>query len=375
MQVRAAVVASVYRKSLRLTSTSRQKKYQGEVVNLMSNDTQRLMDLCPNFHLIWSAPFQIIVALVLLVLTIGSAAFVGFGIMILLIPLQGLIAARLGKLRKTLLDWTDTRIKLMNEVLQGIRVIKFYAWEQNFADAINGVRASEVVVLRSQAFWRSFIGFFLIVSPVFVSTATFVVYSLNGNLLTPEIIFPSLAYFNLLRFPLTFMPVLIIAVVEAKISVNRLWEFLTSEEIEDVPFQKIGKPYLRVSKGTFVYDTKNLARPILKDFDFHVNDGELVMVVGQVGSGKTSLVNVFTGGIQRMSGTVEVNGTLAYAAQQAWILNQSVRDNILFGFPYDENHYRQTIHAACLQKDLAMLPVRSPPSPLSDTAKKFPFFQ
>lgn len=187
--------------------------------------------------------------------------------------------------------------------------------------------------------------------------ATFVVYSLNGHELTPEVIFPSLAYFNLLRFPLTFMPVLIIAVVEAKISVNRLWEFLTSEENEEIPFQRIGKPYLRINQGTFAFDTTNLARPTLKDITLQVNDGELVMVVGQVGSGKSSIISAFTGGIQRISGSLEVNGSIAYAAQQAWIMNQSVKDNILFGLPYDENYYRETIHAACLKQDLAMLPV------------------
>lgn len=120
-QVRTVIISSVYRKSLRLSGPSRQKKTQGEIVNMQSNDAQRLMDLCPNFHLIWSAPLQIIAALYLLYTALGSAALVGVGLMIMLIPLQGFIAARLGRLRKQLLFHTDHRVKIINEIIQGIR--------------------------------------------------------------------------------------------------------------------------------------------------------------------------------------------------------------------------------------------------------------
>lgn len=241
MQVRAAVVSAVYRKSLRLSPASRNFKTQGEIVNMQSNDSQRLMDVCPNFHLIWSSPLQITLALVLLVYTLGPSAFVGMGVMILLIPVQGIIAARLGSLRKNLLVQTDKRVKIVNEILQGIRVIKYYAWESRFADTVKDIRSKEMDILTSQAIMRAFLGFFLLASPVFVSMATFAVYASSGQALTPDVIFPALAYFNLLRFPLTFMPILVIALVECRVAVNRLWSFLMLEELEVAPPARTGK--------------------------------------------------------------------------------------------------------------------------------------
>jgi len=161
-------------------------------------------------------------------MTLGTSALVGLGVMIILVPAQGFIASRLGRLRHALLAKTDQRVRIVNEILQGIRVIKYYAWEGRFAETVEDIRTKEVKILTSQATFRYFLSvistilcllcsvpsaimvFFLVASPVFVSMATFGVFAGLGNVLTPEIIFPALAYFNLLRFPMTFMPMLVI---------------------------------------------------------------------------------------------------------------------------------------------------------------------
>jgi ABC-type multidrug transport system fused ATPase/permease subunit len=252
VRVRSGVIASVYRKALTLSNKSRRTKTVGEIVNLMSVDAQRFMDLVTYIHMLWSAPLQIVLALVFLYMSMGPSIFAGFIVMILLIPLNALMAFISQKFQVKQMIKKDARIKLVNEVLNGIKVIKLYAWEIPFKRLIMGVRQEEINVLRASAYlnagfsftWTcapfmvklyifSMFTFSACPAPIQVALATFAVYSLiPGNVLTADKAFVALSLFNILRFPLSMLPMLISSLVEASVSVKRLGEFLKGEELD-----------------------------------------------------------------------------------------------------------------------------------------------
>jgi ABC-type multidrug transport system fused ATPase/permease subunit len=233
MRIRSGVIAAVYRKALTLSNKSRRTKTVGEIVNLMSVDAQRFMDLVTYIHMLWSAPLQIVLALVFLYMSMGPSIFAGFIVMILLIPLNALMAFISQKFQVKQMIKKDARIKLVNEVLNGIKVIKLYAWEIPFKRLIMGVRQEEINVLRASAYLNAGFSFTWTCAPFMVALATFAVYSLiPGNVLTADKAFVALSLFNILRFPLSMLPMLISSLVEASVSVKRLGEFLKGEELD-----------------------------------------------------------------------------------------------------------------------------------------------
>lgn len=148
------------------------------------------------------------------------------------------------------------------------------------------------------------------------------------------------------------------ALVEAKISIGRLRAYFLLEELPVPMHVRTGPVEVQITNGTFVWDMSKTTVPVLKDVNLHVNEGELVMIVGPVGAGKTSLLGAVLGSIPAIAGTTTTSGSVAYAAQQAWITNDTVRNNILFGAAFHDQRYKAAIHAACLKQDFEMLPVR-----------------
>lgn len=192
IQIRGALVTAIYRKGFKLSADSRQKSTVGEFVNNMSIDTQRICDLIPYIHLVWSAPLQVIVCLGMLFFLLGWSVISGITLMIVMIPINGIIMRKLTALQKLIMKSKDERVRSMNELLQGIRLIKFFAWERSFEDKITGIRDAELKNLKTAAYYRAIITFFWMSTPLFVSIVTFTTFALAGNLLTPEIAFTSL---------------------------------------------------------------------------------------------------------------------------------------------------------------------------------------
>ena len=205
-------------------------------------------------------------------------------------------------------------------------------------------------------------------APFLVALATFITYTLSGHTLTAQKAFVSLALFNLLRFPLAMLPMMISAIVEATVSVHRVRKFLLHDEkdpnnvirdpsaLRESPFIDRfdnALPALYVDHGTFAWKP---GEPVLHDVTFQVMPSSCTAVVGRVGSGKSSLVSALHGDMVRMSGRVVMPGSVAYVPQQAWVRNATLRDNILFGKPYEEAKYNRVLFACALLDDLQQLP-------------------
>ncbi|CAH2108143.1 unnamed protein product [Euphydryas editha] len=155
MRIRTALTSAIYRKSLRISNSARKESTVGEIVNLMAVDAQRFVELTAYLNMIWSAPLQIALALYFLWGILGPSVLAGLAVMIVLIPVNGLIANRVKTLQIKQMRYKDERVKLMNEVLNGIKVLKMYAWEPSFEDQILKIRNEEMKVLKQTAYLNS----------------------------------------------------------------------------------------------------------------------------------------------------------------------------------------------------------------------------
>uniref|UniRef100_A0A7N8WWT3 Multidrug resistance-associated protein 1 n=1 Tax=Mastacembelus armatus TaxID=205130 RepID=A0A7N8WWT3_9TELE len=341
MRLRTAVIGAVYRKALVISSAARRTSTVGEIVNLMSVDAQRFMDLITYINMIWSAPLQVVLALYFLWQNLGPSVLAGVAVMVLMVPVNAVIAMKTRTYQVAQMKSKDNRIKLMNEMLNGIKVLKLYAWELAFKDKISEIRESELQVLKKAAYLGAGSTFTWVCAPFLVALSTFGVYVLidEHNVLDAQKAFVSLALFNILRFPLNMLPMVISSMVQASVSLKRLRVFLSHEELQEDSVEH--KAVLKLSVVRL-----NVCIP----------EGCLVAVVGHVGSGKSSLLSALLGEMDKLEGTVNVKGSVAYVPQQAWIQNSSLKGNIIFGQEWKEAWYQRVVEACALQPDLEILP-------------------
>ncbi|XP_063439571.1 multidrug resistance-associated protein 1-like isoform X1 [Mytilus trossulus] len=357
MRARSAMIAAVYKKSLTMNNEARKTSTVGEIVNLMGVDCQRLQDMSGYLWMLWSAPFQIVVATLLLWQQLGPSVLAGLAVMILLIPINGAISVKQRNMQTALMRYKDARLKLMNEVLSGIKVLKLYAWEKSFQKKILDIRNKELDILKRYGYLQAFSTFSFTCAPFLVTLASFATYVLisDENYLDAQKAFVSLSLFNILRFPINLLPMMISYVIQLNVSITRLSKFLKNGDLDpdSVQHRPLEGVAIKVEGGTFSWDKE--LQPALKDIDLEIKDGTLVAVVGTVGAGKSSLISAFLGEMEKLNGNVNIKGSIAYVPQQAWIQNATVRDNILFGKEMDECKYNNVVEACALKSDFEIL--------------------
>ncbi|NXH91982.1 MRP7 protein, partial [Edolisoma coerulescens] len=372
LMVRAAVISAIYRKALRVSSTSLVRFSVGEIVNFMSTDTGRLVNFCLSFHELWILPVQLAITLYLLYQQVGVAFLGGVALALLLVPINKIIANRIMMNSEEMLKHKDTRVKLMTEFLCGIRVIKFYAWEKHFSTRINACRAKELQKSRAVSYLDAVCVYMWAALPVVVSIAIFVTYVLLGHQLTATKVFTALALVGMLILPLNTFPWVLNAILEAKVSLDRIQQFfeLMDQDLEayyalDSPSDTATAMEMRCAAFSWVPVEESTRQPSstgtlqLHIETLSVRKGMLIGVVGKVGSGKSSLLAAITGELIKQGGRVyvcDLEQGFGLATQEPWIQFTTVRENILFGREYDARLYEEVLEACALSEDLNILP-------------------
>lgn len=362
MRVRAGVVGAIFRKSLRLSTKARGARTTGDVVNLMSVDTNRLPDFIMYAHILWSAVFQIMLAFISLYNLLGWTAFVGVGVMMIGVPLNTALATYLRRMSAIQMKVRDRRTSLMNEIILNIKSIKLFSWEEAFTRRLFDVRnGEELPLLRKIGMANAGFNFFWQAIPFFVSLSTFIAFSIwSDRPLTSSIVFPALSLYQLLNFPMSMLAGMVSMFLQTQVSAARLAAFFDSEELDQESRKVLPAPAkgeheaLRFENATFSWASDQVS-PTLSELDWTVEPGELVAVLGRVGEGKSSILSAILGDMVRVQGQVYVHGETAYFSQGGWCMSASVRDNILFGRAYNEAHYKQCVMACALEPDLAIL--------------------
>ncbi|XP_076758535.1 ATP-binding cassette subfamily C member 4 isoform X2 [Xylocopa sonorina] len=354
MRMRVACSSLIYRKILRLSKSSTNITTPGQIINLLSNDVARFEQLFVSLHYIWILPIQVALITFMIWQKVGIAAFAGvFLISIQTIPLQGYMGKWISKLRLKIAIRTDERVRLMSEIIGGIQVIKMYTWEKPFEKLVSLVRSYEVDVLTLTSYLRGF----TLASFVFTERTTLyftiMAYVLLGNNISADKIFSIAQYFNMLQLTMAILyPMAVAGAAEASVSVKRLENFfLLKENNSIIHAEKTDKGGSVIMKNITASWTENSISNTLHDINIQIESGKLYAVVGPVGAGKSSFIQLILRELQQSHGEIQINGNISYASQEAWLFAGTVRNNILFGQPYDEKKYYEVVRVCALNKD------------------------
>jgi len=430
--VRTSVSTLLYNKALKVSNAGRACTSTGQVVNMMSNDTVSLQRFIQFGGMTFTAPLTIIVALILIHKQVGDATWVGVAFMVALAPVNIAVFSVVGKMRRKVLKYSDLRVKMMNEILAGIRIIKFYAWEKPFKKEVGQLRGKELKALTNLAY-VSAIGFSLILlsAPIIQPILVFMTYvKIQDEPLTASKAFATVAYFNIMRFPFAFLPMGLLQFIQSKISIRRIATYLQLPELveyviptphpddavdpsssgsqfgsitmknasfswtdwsnddlksinEATEKKKKDKKKTKdgmddsahsntsrstsTSKGVSLTEEGNkIDVETLHNISISIKSGDLVAIVGKVGSGKSSFLSSILGEMEPVRNSkvfiprdpekVEDCSFKSYCSQTPWIVNETVRGNILFGREFNNERYERVVEACALQDDLNILP-------------------
>ncbi|KAH8827646.1 multidrug resistance-associated ABC transporter [Flagelloscypha sp. PMI_526] len=369
MQTRTSIVANVHRKALRLSSKARLNHGVGNIITMIAKDSETFDNFAVMAHLLWISPIQMAAGVALLIWTLGYSALAGFAIIVAFSPIFFLLLGVLFQQRR-----------------KGTKIAS--------------LRRSELKT-----------PFFSIITflPIGAAILAFITYALTGHNLDVPIIFTAMQYFTILQMPMLMLPMVATTAAQVKVSLDRIGVFLRAEELEK-PFEVVDDLGVAVEvKASFIWDTKPPRRKSkgkgkapdglketskkswftrkavaedtlpqtqqdtaneklslslkseeepfgLRDLTLSIPHGSFHVIVGTIGSGKSSILEALVGEMRKTEGQVKFGGNIAYVPQVAWIRNQTLRDNILFGQPYDAARYSEVIRTCCLEPDLEILP-------------------
>uniref|UniRef100_A0A8C7JV94 Cystic fibrosis transmembrane conductance regulator n=1 Tax=Oncorhynchus kisutch TaxID=8019 RepID=A0A8C7JV94_ONCKI len=360
MKMRVAMCHMIYKKALCLSSAAMGKTTTGQIVNLLSNDVNKFDEVTIFLHFLWVGPLQAAAVLGLLWVEIGPSCLAGMAVLVILMPTQTMFGRLFSKFRSKTAALTDNRIRTMNEVVSGIRIIKMYAWEKPFSALVNDVRRKEISKIMSSSYLRGLnMASFFAASKIIVFI-TFTVYVLLGNTISASRVFVAVSLYSAVRLTVTlFFPSAIEKLSETRISVRRikvqntfrlyLQDMLTSHCITT----HIIKSNL---KCPLSHSVQSQDAPSLQNLSLTVKSEQLVAVIGPVGAGKSSLLSAILGELPHDKGVLKVKGQLTYASQQPWVFPGTIRSNILFGKALHPQKYEKVLRACALKRDMELLP-------------------
>uniref|UniRef100_A0A4W6FYI3 Multidrug resistance-associated protein 4 n=1 Tax=Lates calcarifer TaxID=8187 RepID=A0A4W6FYI3_LATCA len=358
MKIRVAMCHMIYRKALCLNSTALAKTTTGQIVNLLSNDVNKFDEVTLYLHFLWIGPLQAATVILLLMYAIGPSCLAGMAVFFILMPIQTMFGRLFSRLRAETAVLTDERIRTMNEVISGIRVIKMYGWEKPFAALVDEVRRLEISKIMKSSYLRGLnMASFFVASKIIIFI-TVCVYVLNGNKLSASRVFMAVSLYGAVRLTITlFFPFAIEKVSESLISIRRikpLGKFVILN-------CTVNQTNLLHSQHMTVFQIicsflQMLEAPTLQNVSFTVRPEQLLAVIGPVGAGKSSLLSAILGELSQESGVVKVKGELTYTSQQPWILPGTIRSNILFGKELNHQKYDRVLRACALKRDMDLLP-------------------
>ncbi|KAJ9073003.1 hypothetical protein DSO57_1021223 [Entomophthora muscae] len=368
-RVRAGLTSLMYSKSLHLSSAS--SFSNGAVINLISNDVQIFETNMAFVHFIWIGPVETTAVAVLLYLNIGIAGLIGLCTFLFYIPLQFWFSRRFMAIRRLSSSLRDSRIRMLSDILLGIQLIKLSSWEAAMRNIVRLLRGQEIKQLRRSAAMKATNESLFFSFPAIIATIAFCTYwALNNRTLTPDRVFVSLSLFNIIRLTMTnFFTKAIEGLSDATVSVQRITKYLLLPEVSHETNAEKAQPgiVISVKAADFMWAAPDASVDrsalVLENISLDLRMGEVVAVVGSVGSGKSSLCMALLGELYNSAGSMLRNSPLAgqdllvsYSGQVPWILAGSIRENILFGASYDEQRYREVVNVSCLDADLKRLP-------------------
>ncbi|KAK8135912.1 ABC bile acid transporter [Apiospora sp. TS-2023a] len=392
-KLRAVLLSQIYRKTCKRvavkpasdeeTDGSKPTTTDGTILNMVSGDVDHISVMSGSLYLVWvTFPVQIIIGTYLLYRILGWSGILGVVLMVALLPVNVQLSKRLAAVQGNLLSATDARIQATDELLGAIRPIKYYAWEVPFRERVREKRTAELSKLRSRFVWWS-ISMTVFYSLPFLSTLiTFFLYTVVGhNRLETSVAFPALATFAVLRIPLNRLADSITFLIQAYKSLVRVEQFLQEPEAgqrKQGP-SNASPTAVGFDEATLTWPSSDISSPgsfALRRLTIEFRQGGLNVLYGPSGSGKSSVLLALLGemhleqgqvimpvtenpndrgGTEHMDRLTEPAHTTAYCPHEAWVMNHSIRANILLGLPFNSQRYQKVLEVVALGPDLAVL--------------------
>jgi len=409
-QMRACLIDQISRKSLRLSPKARLEFTNGRMTTSVSGDTSFADFVSPMLIEICVEPISILVGMALLIYYLGYSALVGIFVLLSSTPLMGFLFRGLIASRRKQMATVDLRVRLLSEILNSIRQIKLYAYESYFIKRVMTYRNQEIERLKSNVRHRAMMISTMTFLPTMAAVLTFVTYGLSGHTLNAATIFSALQVFALIQAPMRILPLAFTAVSDFHIAIIRISQCLLAEELPhelmidekaewavringDFTFETAGVPKFDADKQKRGRDRKaekaeKVARekkikearerrkkglpPLVEEVgkeddskekpftltgvDLAIPRGSLTVVVGRIGSGKSSLLQALIGEMRQTAGDIQFGGSLSYVSQQPWVMNATLQQNICFGSgEMDYQRLADTLYACSLNRDLEQL--------------------
>ena len=371
IRIQSIVIGEVYAKSLRRrdeTSGGAEEadKPKVNVNNLLSVDAQKTGEFMAYIFYLYCFPVQIVICIWSLYELLGVASLWGVLVMFLAQPFTFYLSKKSQKVQQLTMACSDARIQLMDELLSAIRIIKFFAWEKQFRQRIMDARDKELKFIKKRLFLYMWIGNAWFVIPILVMVAVFYVYT-REFILTASTAFTALALFNNFKTIMDELPFITSFILQAHVSLGRITQFLSEEEVQlPVPNTTSTTRIGFIDNASFSWKKEGQVAQV-KDLNLSFPINQFSIICGPTGCGKTTLLSSLLGETYCLSGAAilprktsrrhlggAVSG-IAYVAQTAWLQNCSIRDNILFGLPFDQTRYDNVLYMTALTRDLEIL--------------------
>ncbi|KAJ3119250.1 hypothetical protein HK100_000397 [Physocladia obscura] len=349
----SALTGAVFQKSLKLSNASAKKFSSGRVIQMIDTDVESVVNMLSVSHMLFVTPAQLIAIIACLYLLVGKSVYgvaIAFGIILVIAPF---FVISLGVFQTHLSTAGDSRTRMIRELFLAIKTVKLQGAETLFYKRVDGFRRTQLRALVGYSVSiMLFFGIILII-PVATPVATFIVYADTVGDLSPAIIFPALTFLNLIFQPLQSLANNVSGVINGRVSWLRIKEFLACEEAE-LNFKPAedatDDDVVVVQEATFGWTRDKEA--LFKNINLRLKKGKLYIVVGSVGSGKSSLIAALLGEMERREGTVSLFGTVAYCQQQPWLVSDTVKNNVLFGHKEDSARLSRALRVCGLETDL-----------------------
>ncbi|CEP03589.1 hypothetical protein PBRA_009474 [Plasmodiophora brassicae] len=351
LRVKACLIDIVYRKALVLPPASVDV---GHVVAIMATSVEAVADAVSHFHFLWSGCLEVLLVLGLAVYLAGLRAAIAPAVVIVafVVPVQLLLGHFLSRASVLFVTAASERLRLMTEILTAIKLVKFYVWEKAILERFETVRTREARAASFQMLARAINFAFVFGAPVLTTLSCLLVLQLTGARLDPVLAFTLVSVFNTLRYPLLLLPMTVKALSKSRNALLIMDEFLARPELVDQRDQACPTGCIELHSTSSRWE--GARSDTLSGMTVRVGPGEILAVVGDVGCGKSSLIATMLGQMPITSGGVSVNGTISYCPQEAWLINATIRENILFGTEWDAKRYSEVIRICALERDLSL---------------------
>ncbi|KAJ1742947.1 hypothetical protein LPJ68_001438 [Coemansia sp. RSA 1086] len=337
----------------------------GRLYSILTVDLSRLSKLMKLVRATTTVPLQLVIGAFYMRQLLGMAGILGTTLLIIVVYLTRKLIAQAKKIESKLGKANDQRLAVINEVIQGISSVKLMGWKNQFVQAIGNHRHKQLSMMWKRAKLASVINLCTIGSFPFVVFATLAVYS-HQNELNAEILFTAIAVFKIIQRSVDMLPSLVSYSTSLYVSFQRIKTFIGQQEIQSPDIQA-ANDRVGFNNATLVWNANSSFK--LKNINVQFPSGELSVISGPTGSGKSSLLLALVGNMELIEGCISVPAhmktsdslelhpaisDIAYVSQEPWLRNDTIRDNILFGEPFNYERYETVLQMCALLPDLAL---------------------